>query len=246
MPAKWHKYSYSAQRQERRTALVAMLFVALFASVFFVAHSFLFTMYIVRSDTMEPGLSDGDFIISTPLYHTKSTGGTGVPLLANASRADLVVVDPSISPDLGLFRNALNTIVSFATLQRVRPFGNPRSLVSRPVIRRIVGLPGDTIYLDKSILHVRTPDSSHFLTEFEIVTQDYDLQIDTLPEGWTDALPFSDSAGEITLGEDEYFVLCDNRLNESDSRVWGSIPGSRIRAKVFFRYWPLSAIGTVD
>lgn len=246
MPAKWHKYSYSAQRQERRTAFIVLLFVAVFAAVFFIAHSFLFTMYIVRSQTMEPSLSDGDYVISTPLYHTKSSSGGGIPLLANASRGDLVVIVPPIKPDLGFIQKSVNTIVAFATLQRVHVFGNPQSLVSRPVIRRIVGLPGDTIYLDKSILHVKTPESAHFLTEFEIVTRDYDLEIDSLPDGWSDALPFSDSAGEITLGEDDYFVLCDNRLNESDSRAWGPVTGSRIRAKVFFRYWPFSEFGPVN
>ncbi len=67
MPAKWHKYSYSAQRQERRAAFSVVLFLALFASVFWLMHTFLFTMYRVNSPTMEPGLSEGDLVVATPL-----------------------------------------------------------------------------------------------------------------------------------------------------------------------------------
>jgi len=243
MPAKWHKYSYSAQRQERRSALSVVLFIALFAAVFWLFHSFLFTMYRVGSQTMNPGIADGDRVIATPLYRTGEHAVTAVPFFATAARGDLVVIEPAETSSQGFISSAIDSIVAFATLQRVRPFSDPRSLVSKPVIRRIVGLPGDTIYLDKSVLHIKTPDSAHFLTEFEIVEKNYDIAIDVLPEGWTSNLPFSDFSNEITLGPDEYFILCDNRQTASDSRIWGPISGSRIRAKVLFRYWPFSAIG---
>jgi len=137
----------------------------------------------------------------------------------------------------------VDSVVAFATLQRIRPFSDPRSLVTKPLVRRVVGLPGDTVYLEKSVLHVKTPDSEHFLTEFEEVNATYDLEIDGLPSGWSEDLPFSDSSGQLVLGPDEYFVLCDNRLTASDSRIWGPVSGTRLKAKVLFRYWPFRAIG---
>lgn len=243
MPAKWHKYSYSAQRQERRSALVIILFIALFAAVFWLVHTFLFTMFSAGSPTMEPGLSGGDRIIATPLYGAPEAKGARMPFLSPVVRGDLIIIGPEHPESDSFVKSALDSVVSFATLQRIRPFSDSRSLVTKPVIRRVVGMPGDTIYLEKSVLHIKTTDSSHFLTEFEIISKSYDINIDILPEGWTSELPFSDASGEITLGADEYFVLCDNRQTASDSRIWGPISGSRVQAKAMFRYWPFSKIG---
>ncbi len=243
MPAKWHKYSYSAQRQERRSALLVFFFIVLFAAVFWLFHTFLFTMYRVGSPTMEPNLSDGDRVIATPLYKTSDSRGGRNPLLTPVTRGDLAVIGPEHPESSSLFRSAINSVISFVTLQKMRPLSDSRSLVSKPVIRRIVGMPGDTIYLEKSVLRVKTPESSHFLTEFEIINGEYDINMDILPDGWTADLPFSDATAELTLGQNEYFVLCDNRQTASDSRIWGPVPGSRIQAKAFFRYWPLSELG---
>lgn len=245
MPAKWHKYSYSAQRQERRTTLIVLLFVAFFAVLFWMVHSFIFSMYALRSDTMLPSLTDRDLVIATPLYNTQSAPGVSLPLLATATRGDLVVIAPPRRDERNLALDFLNAGAAFLTLQRIRPFERPGSLVSKPLIRRIVALPGDRVYIEDGILHVKTPESGHFLTEFELVSEAYDIRIDSLPEGWDDTLPFSDFGRETVLGKDEYFVLCDNRLEASDSRIWGPVPASRIRAKVFFRYWPLSGFGPV-
>lgn len=243
MPAKWHKYSYSAQRQERRSALIILIFVLVFAAVFWVVHSFLFTMYSMESATMEPSLSHGERIIATPLYGPTANGSPRLPFLSVPIRGDLVLVEPEYKVNSGLFKAAADSIISFATLQQIQPFANSLSLVSKPVIRRIVGMPGDTIYLEKSVLHIKSPDSAHYLTEFEIIDGNYDINVDILPQGWSSDLPFADSTEELVLGPNEYFVLCDNRQTASDSRIWGPVSGSRITSKVLFRYWPFSRIG---
>jgi signal peptidase I len=46
----------------------------------------------------------------------------------------------------------------------------------------------------------------------------------------------------IILGEDECFVLSDDRSNTNDSRTWGPIPVHRLAGKVLFRYWPLTRL----
>ncbi len=48
---------------------------------------------------------------------------------------------------------------------------------------------------------------------------------------------------EITVDQDNYFVLGDNRPHSSDSKEWGYVPAEDVLGKVFIRYWPQNAIG---
>jgi len=47
------------------------------------------------------------------------------------------------------------------------------------------------------------------------------------------------------LGEDECFVLSDDRSNTNDSRTWGPIPVSSVTGRALLRYWPLTRAGTL-
>ncbi|MBT3249964.1 MAG: signal peptidase I [Candidatus Pacebacteria bacterium] len=49
----------------------------------------------------------------------------------------------------------------------------------------------------------------------------------------------------INLGANEYFVSGDNRPYSSDSRAWGPIKKEDIVGRVFYRYWPIKAIGKI-
>ena len=53
------------------------------------------------------------------------------------------------------------------------------------------------------------------------------------------------AAQEITLGEDEYWCMGDNRNHSSDSRVIGPVPRSHILGKAFVRIYPFSKFGLI-
>lgn len=101
-------------------------------------------------------------------------------------------------------------------------FRYPRNL-EKNYIKRLIGLPGETVELRGGKLYI-----------------DGELT----PEPWL----VSESrgpTGKWQLGEDEYFVMGDNRSNSSDSRTWGPIHSAHIIGKAIFRYWPPQAFGPI-
>lgn len=245
MPAKWHKYSYSAQIAERRTIFSVVFLVVFLAVLFTLIHLYLVTMYHIASPTMEPAIAAGDSVITTPLYRYNPARNPHFSTVINPVRGDLVVIAPQYENGKNRIVRAVNALVAFLTFQKIRPFDHTDSWGEKPVIRRLVAFPGDSVYMDGFVLHVKAGGSAHFLTEFETSQRTYDIKIDKLPENWTKDLPFSGSFPELTLADGEFFVLCDNRMSASDSRVWGPVAAARIRGKVLFRYWPLGRFGAL-
>jgi len=98
--------------------------------------------------------------------------------------------------------------------------------VSQRYIKRIIGLPGETIEIKDGKVDVFNKDGEKILKEETYI-----------PEG---VLTLGDI--RITLKENEYFVLGDNRIASSDSRRWGPVPKEDIIGRVFFRVWPLATL----
>lgn len=97
-------------------------------------------------------------------------------------------------------------------------------------IKRIIAIPSDTVSIKDGYVYVNEQQ----LNENYIKSETIILPGQYLKEGQ-----------ELKLGEDEYFVLGDNRSHSSDSRQWGTVPRKDIIGKAFFRYWPLSKFGFI-
>lgn len=96
-------------------------------------------------------------------------------------------------------------------------------------IKRIIGLPGETIYIDEEgVIYI----------DGEVLKESYGKEVITDP---------GRAYEPITLGEDEYFVMGDNRNNSSDSRdpVVGNIHRDEFIGKAWMRIWPLDKIGLI-
>lgn len=109
-------------------------------------------------------------------------------------------------------------------------------------LKRIIGLPGDTIELKKNkILINRTPLKYEFISKesFEIVEESLmgDHFARESGQGLQHHISFSNkngllpNYGPIIVKQNHYFVLGDNRDNSMDSRLFGSVPRNHIYGK---------------
>src|SRR6185436_5265397 len=111
-------------------------------------------------------------------------------------------------------------------------FGLPQE-PSRDLIKRVVGLPGETVKLtgpEPRVTIINTGHPGGMMLD-EPYLNDENLGGAT---GMT-----------VTLGPDQFFVMGDNRKVSADSRLWGTLPRKDIVGRVLLRLFPFNMIGAL-
>ena len=98
-------------------------------------------------------------------------------------------------------------------------------------IKRIVGLPGETIEIKENKVKIYNTDEPDGL----VLSENY---LDSGQETLGNML--------MRLDDNEYFVLGDNRLQSSDSRRWGPVNKTLITGKAFLRAWPFTKFDKIE
>lgn len=92
-------------------------------------------------------------------------------------------------------------------------------------IKRIIGLPGETVILQGTKVIIKNTDH---------------------PDGFELEQPYlqniSSNDKTVVVGKDQVFVLGDNRPKSSDSRIWGTLPIKNIKGRPYLRLYPFTNI----
>ena len=97
-------------------------------------------------------------------------------------------------------------------------------------LKRIIGLPGERVKVAEGQITIYNKEHPEGFM---------------LKEKYLETTQVTAGNMRIKLDPNEYFVLGDNRLRSSDSRIWGNVNRSLITGRVFFRALPLNEFGKV-
>lgn len=131
----------------------------------------------------------------------------------------IIVSGPSMQPTLdGGELMLLNKLSSFDRFDVVVV-----DIETEEIIKRIIALPGETITCERGIVYVNGKRQD------EEYSQGYTFDFE-----------------KITLAEDEYFVMGDNREDSKDSRMIGPIKEDQIKGTAKFVLYPFGEFGNIE
>lgn len=170
------------------------LYLVVLAAILVGLRQFVFTPVVVKGDSMDPTLIDGERVIA--LKNTE------------IQRFDIVTFP---APDD----------------------------VGKNYIKRVIGLPGDTVEYKKDVLYINGKKYAEpYLDEYKSKLTD--------GQPLTDDFDLNELYGSEKVPAGELFVMGDNRRISKDSRIIGTIKEKDIMADVKFVFWPIKRFGTID
>jgi len=203
---------------------------------------FVFEPFRVPSNSMMPTLLTGDFIVVNKFDYGLRLPITNTQLIEFSApeRGDVVVF-------------------------RYPNYNKDKAYKGADFIKRIIGLPGDTISYTRDRLTINGNEidyseiGSYKGVDSGRAMSGYDLVREKIEGGNHDILlhprGYSPELEETTVPEGHYFVMGDNRAYSSDSRVWGFVPESYIIGKAVgvwmhldwqYKTMQFSRIGGID
>jgi len=197
--------------------------------------TFLAQNYVIPSGSMENTLLVGDHLVVDRI--TLDPPASWMPLIRyrEPRRGDVVVfIKPVYQPGI----------------DATDADGTPQYT---PLVKRLIGVPGDRIHLRNGIVIVNgvaqpvglaqpttAENFNEFLDHFPAVPP---ADVPGSTESW--AVNFSSYIhdGDLVVPPGMYFMMGDNRHNSLDSRFWGFVPRANIIGRPLFNYWSFKATG---
>ncbi|WP_430603138.1 signal peptidase I [Enterococcus sp. DIV0724b] len=122
----------------------------------------------------------------------------------------------------------------------------PEEKENESYIKRVIGLPGDRIWMDQNTVYLNSQMAVHNLTP----QNEQKLSGTELPDGTLKVRVSWKVAAKLErfskIPENKFFVLGDNRRHSTDSRELGLIDKNNIEGVVMLRYYPLNRLGLIE
>ena len=171
--------------------------------------TFLLQAFYIPSESMTPTLQIGDRVLVNKLVYR----------IHPPRRGDIIVFIENPGPHKSFWG-------------RVRSFFTEGLGVTKPAskdfIKRVIGLPGETILIRDGTVTITPPGKQPFTLNEPYLNEDRDHS----------------NYGPFTIPADKYFVMGDNRTNSADSRTsLGPVPKKVIVGRAFIRIWPFGRFG---
>jgi signal peptidase I len=173
--------------------------------------TFLIQAFYIPSESMVPTLQVRDRVLVNKLVYR----------FRDPQRGEIIVfvAERGAEPPKSFFRKVVDTLTEGL---------GARQPAEKDFIKRVIGLPGDTVEMRDGVVTITTKDKKKLILEERYLSSEKDTN------------PF----GPFTVPPDQYFVMGDNRPNSSDSRFrLGPIKRSDIVGKAFVKVWPLGRAG---
>ncbi len=193
-------------RQGRRGFLKELPILILIAfGLAMLMKTFLVQAFWIPSESMEPTLIRGDRVLVNKLAFR----------FRDPRRGEVVVfARPSQAPPRSLIRR----VVDFVT----EGLGSPTS-GEQDLIKRVIGLPGETVEMHDAIVTITRADGSKLTLAEPYLADERDLR------------PFE----SFVVPADSYFMMGDNRAFSDDSRfTLGAVKRDQMIGKAFVKVWP--------
>lgn len=228
------KYSVTQKKENYKRIFSLVINIVLFIVILNIILEFLIFPVKQNSISMTPDLAQDSVVLVTPI-----TSGI--------SRGDIVLLEPQLKEEHSKAAVFVDGLVRFFTAQQVSIFKKSSFPGTNQKFRRIVGMPGDTIYMRDYVMYIKPAGEKHFLTEFEFAQSSkryrpYNVTFMSAPATWNNEIGVKGYFDQIVLGSDEYYVLGDNRKACDDSRLWGTVSKKDMKAKALVSYFPFSKV----
>ncbi|HEX6050314.1 MAG TPA: signal peptidase I [Gemmatimonadaceae bacterium] len=196
--------------------------------IFLFIRTFFIEAFRIPSGSMIPALLVGDWLFVNKLVYGPHIPFTDInlPGYAEPKRGEVVVFKSPYQPDEAAIGN------------------DP----TPTLVKRLVGMPGDTLYMRDGLLHVNgIPQRQGFAAEknekgnpnevSELFAWQKQVALSNTRFGSAPAQPTHDNWGPLLIPPDHYFMMGDNRYCSKDSRYWGIVPRENVRGRPMFVYY---------
>ncbi|MDD6102257.1 MAG: signal peptidase I [Clostridiales bacterium] len=117
---------------------------------------------------------------------------------------------------------------------------NPEKGEEKQLIKRIIAMPGETVYIDdEDRIHITPADGEEYILEDKYGCFKGEVRSKKI-------VYFNNPDMSVTLKENEYFCMGDNRYNSADSRIYGPFSKDEIVGHAVTRIWPFTKLGDFD